>query len=148
MLGNSTSTSIVNLPLASEREAAYAAYVDDKLVRLLVVNMNAYNGSSSSPFNSTSRPVQAYTFRVADLKDNTKKEGKGVKREVALRRLVAGGSDAVSGVTFDGYSYNWELDEGMPVLLRNVTRGEKVLVSDDGSVTVRVPWSSAVIIDF
>lgn len=31
--------SIVNLPLQNEEEAAYAAYVDGKLARIIVINM-------------------------------------------------------------------------------------------------------------
>jgi len=61
---------------------------------------------------------------------------------------MANGSDALSGVTFDGYSYNWELDNGKPVLLQNVTRGETVRVGQGGQMTVEVPSSSAVIINF
>ena len=60
---------------------------------------------------------------------------------------MANGSDAITGITFDGYSYNYELDAGRPVLLRNVTRGETAIVKN-GLVKVDVPASSAVILDF
>ena len=66
---------------------------------------------------------------------------------VSLQRLSANGSDAVTGITFDGYSYNYELENGVPVLLSNVTRGETVAVGDDGTVVVEVLASSAVIVN-
>jgi hypothetical protein len=61
---------------------------------------------------------------------------------------MANGSDAVTGATFDGYSYNYELDNGKPVLLKNITRGESVKVSRKGDLTVDVPDSSAVLLSF
>ena len=67
--------------------------------------------------------------------------------EVGVRRLMANGSDAISGITFDGYSYNFELDDGKPVLLGNVTRGEVLKVGRDGVLSLDVPWSSAVLLD-
>ena len=59
---------------------------------------------------------------------------------------MANGSDAISGITFDGYSYNYELDEGKPVRLNNVTYGEKINVGKNGMLKVDVPWSSAAIV--
>jgi hypothetical protein len=65
-----------------------------------------------------------------------------------LQRLIANGSDAVTGATFDGYSFNYELDNGKPVLMNNVTRGEIVQVDRRGDLAVEVPDSSAVLISF
>jgi hypothetical protein len=61
---------------------------------------------------------------------------------------MANGSDAVTGATFDGYSFNYELKNGKPVLLRNVTRGETVEVDRRGKLSVAVPDSSAVLVSF
>lgn len=63
-------------------------------------------------------------------------------------RLSANGSDAITGVTFDGYSYAAELAEGKPVRMNNVTRGEQIAVGKDGKVNVKVESSGAVILDF
>lgn len=60
---------------------------------------------------------------------------------------MANGSDALSGITFDGYSYNYELDNGLPVRLHNVTRGECIEVGAEGKANVKVPASSAVIVN-
>ncbi|KAF6832002.1 glycoside hydrolase family 79 protein, partial [Colletotrichum musicola] len=65
--------------------------------------------------------------------------------EAKVQRLRANGSDAVSGITWDGWSYNHELDEGKPVKLDNVTVGETVEVKD-GRVEVEVAASEAVVV--
>ncbi|KAK5737465.1 hypothetical protein LTR17_006693 [Elasticomyces elasticus] len=132
--------SIVNLPLANEEESAYAAYVDGKLARLIVVNMMSYNATdyNSNYTDDYPRPIERYTFQLP----------RASRGQVQLQRLLANGSDAISGVTFDGYSYNLELDNGMPVLLSNVTRGETARVGRNGRLSVDVPYSSAVIVHF
>ena len=132
--------SIVNLALPNEEESAYAAYVDGKLTRLIVINMMEYNNTdyNSNYTDDYPRPVEQYTFQLP-------KESCG---KVGLQRLMANGSDAITGVTFGGYSYNYELDDGLPVLMHNVTRGETAEVGRDGELCVGVPRSSAVIVDF
>jgi hypothetical protein len=60
---------------------------------------------------------------------------------------MANGSNAITGITWDGYSYNYELDGGKPVRLHNVTVGETARVSNDGVVAIDVPYSSAVILN-
>ncbi|KAF7194773.1 Beta-glucuronidase [Pseudocercospora fuligena] len=140
-LGRSEETRVVNLPLSSEREAAYAAYIAGSLDKIMVINMMAYNATDYNQeyINDFPRPSEEYGFQLSE-------EYNG--KEMGVQRLMANGSDAISGITFDGYSYNFELDEGRPVLLSNVTRGEKVDVDDDGMVKVEAPWSSAVILRF
>ena len=61
---------------------------------------------------------------------------------------MANGSDAITGVTFDGYSYNYDLEEGKPVVLHNVTRGQTVAVGGDGMMRLSVPRRSAAIVSF
>jgi len=63
-----------------------------------------------------------------------------------VRRLLANGSDALSGVTWDGWSYNYELNHGQPVRLDNITVGEEIVVID-GVVSLDVPDSSAAVLD-
>ncbi|GAP85335.2 putative glycoside hydrolase family 79 protein [Rosellinia necatrix] len=124
------------------RDAAYAAYVDGALARIMVVNMRAYNytlgGVPGAAPNPAPRPVRSYGFGVAGFPDG---------REALVRRLYANGSDATTGIAWDGLSYNLELDQGRPVRLRNVTVGERVVVRN-GSVEVAVPDSQAVVLDF
>jgi hypothetical protein len=140
MLGKLTAGAvrIANLPLESEFEAAYAAYVDEKLARIAVINMRAYNytvNGTSSVLNPVNRPSQEYSFEVP--------EGS----EVEVKRLYANGSDAISGITWDGWSYNWELDHGKPVILHNVTVGE-CLRAQGGMLNLTVEDSTAVILNF
>lgn len=142
-LGNLTDKdklpSIVNLPLPSERESAYASYVDDKLTKLIVINMNEYNATAGNNYTDDyPRPTEQYNFQLPH----------GIQGSFGLQRLLANGSDAITGVTFDGYSYNYELDNGLPVLQTNVTRGDKVEVGHDGILALSVPRSSAVIVNF
>lgn len=137
MLGDLTTanTSIVNLPLANELQAAYAAYSNGALVRLAVINMVQYNYTTTTPTRPP-RPSTTYTFQLPEY----------FGTNVTIQRLLANGSDAITGITWDGTSYNYELNEGKPVVLKNVTRGETAQVASNGNVTVVVPDSSAAII--
>lgn len=60
---------------------------------------------------------------------------------------MANGSDAISGATWDGFSYNYELNNGLPVRLENVTRDEVVNVESNRSMRVGLPDSSAAILN-
>lgn len=127
---------IVNLPLEEETRSAYAAYVDRKVRRVLLVDMLEYN-STAPEEDAYPRPVFEYEVRLPG-------ECEGCK--VGVRRLVANGSDAISGISWDGYSYNYELENGKPVRLGNVTVGEEVVVKD-GVAAVSLVASQAVILD-
>lgn len=144
--------SVANVPLSSPYEAAYAAYsaaandtTTSRLLRAIVINMRGYNTTVDgtglgTAANVTERVSRVYTLDVS----GTLSPGD----RVAVQRLSANGSDAVSGVTWDGWSYNWELDGGKPVRLANVTVGEVVVVGEDGAVEVGVPDSSAAVLNF
>lgn len=128
---------VAEITLPTIYESAYATYVGKKLERIVVVQMKEFNYTGTA---RVARPSQDYSFQLP--------KGRFAGKEVGVRRLIANGSDAISGVTFDGYSYNLELDDGRPVLLKNVTRGEVVKVGKDGVVSVHVPWSSAALLEF
>lgn len=105
--------------------------------------MHGYNttvdGAGLEPLPTPpKRTVRNYKFHVEGVRD-------GVRASVY--RLMANGSDAITGITYDGWSYNYDLDEGKGVRLRNVTVGEKVVVKG-GQVEVDVADSSAVILSF
>lgn len=139
--------SIANVPLPDAREAAYLAYEDGRLARLAVINMVQYNYTINGTTpgttipNPMARPNETYTFTLEGLSG-------GSDMMAGVTRLFANGSDAITGVTWDGYSYNYELDEGRPVILGNVTRGEFVDVNANGSVTINVPFSSVAVLNF
>ncbi|KAH6672192.1 glycoside hydrolase family 79 protein [Halenospora varia] len=143
MIGDVTKgkeTIIANIPLENEREAAYAAYVNAKLARVTIINMQQYNytiNGTSSVLNPVKRPSKEYSFTAPE----------GCGETVTIQRLYANGSDAISGITWDGTSYNWELDNGKPVKLHNVTVGETAKV-ERGQIKVDVQDSTAVILNF
>ena len=139
LLGDATTSEIriANIPLNSSTEAAYAAYVNGTLARIAVINMQGYNSTTSSQQDPQTRGQQTYSFSVPQVGNTS----------VAVRSLLADGSDATTGISFDGYSYDYELKQGMPVLLTNVTRDQTISVSN-GVVNVQVMDSSAVILDF
>jgi hypothetical protein len=133
--------SVVELEVGDESESAYAAYDGGTLRRLAVLNMRAYNytlgGVLNNPPNPVVRPSRNYTFSVPA------REGDWA----IVRRLTANGSDAISGISWDGTSNNWELARGLPVRLWNVTVGERVRVKG-GMVSVGVADSSATVLEF
>lgn len=133
MVRGEGSVQIVNLPLPQETEAAYAAYVEDKLERIAVINLAEYNYTDTDP--SAERQSAKYTFQISSA-----------AKSLSVQRLLANGSNSITGITWDGWSYNYELDEGKPVRLNNVTIGETVPVNKGGIVEVEVPYSSAVIL--
>ncbi|KAK9777465.1 hypothetical protein SCAR479_05858 [Seiridium cardinale] len=121
-----------------DHEAAYLAYVDNVLRRVMFINLNEYNytlNGTGPGLNPEPRTVRTYSLNVGNLTNTA-----------SVQRLYANGSDAITGITWDGYSYNYELDEGRPVRLDNVTYGEKLNITG-GVVQVGVADSQAVIVD-
>jgi Glycosyl hydrolase family 79 C-terminal beta domain len=113
-------------------DAAYAIYHSGKLARVAVVNLREYNYTVPTPGG---RSAVQYRFNVPSATSG----------HVPIQRLSANGSDALTGVSWNGLSYNYELKQGMPVRLNNVTVGEQAAVSD-GVVSVIVPFSSAAVL--
>jgi hypothetical protein len=139
MLGDSgpakTRVLYLTLPAYSETEVAYAAYEGGALKRVLLINFQAWNTTSPS---SPPQPRPSTTYYFA-----TPLQCAG---NATVHRLTASGSDAVTGVSWNGYSYAPELAVGKPVLLGNVSHDEGVRVSPFGTVKVDVPWSSAAMV--
>jgi hypothetical protein len=137
---------VVNLPLAMPFEAAYATYVGDSLARIAIINMRQYNytvNGTSGISNPAKRQSKEYVFNVPDYCADL----------VNIKRLSANGSDAITGITWDGWSYNWELEEGKPVRLENITVGETVGIKTQAtrverSVKIEVDDSSAAVLEF
>lgn len=126
---------VVDLPMGNETESAYAAYVDGKLARIAVINMQEWNYTGAASVSA--RPAAKYAFQLPE-----RSAGK-----LSLQRLMANGSDAITGISWDGWSYNYELEGGSPVRLDNVTIGETVSADSKGFVELDVPFSSAAILN-
>lgn len=124
---------VQHLPLPEDTEAAYAVYANSTLARVMVINMVQYNYSAAT---IDDRPAVTYNFTVP-----ASCSGHGV-----VQRLMANGSDAITGITFNGRSYNYELDLGNPQLVGNVTKDEITWIGEDGSFSVNVPYSSAALV--
>jgi hypothetical protein len=132
---------VVNIDLDDQFKAAYASYAHGDLNKIMLINLHDHNTTAENNYTVPSSPRGIEKFSV--------QMPQGCKGKTAtLQRLMANGSDAVTGATFDGYSYNFELDNGKPVLLNNVTRGESARVDHRGNLDVEVPDSSAVLISF
>ena len=118
------------LGMRAEFDMGYGLYVVRVLEKVAMLNMRASNITQEA-----TRPEKKYSIVVPSYVQRGR-----------LRRLIAGGSDAYSGVSYGGYSYNLELDEGKPVRLGNVTDVEEVRIVEGGVVTVVVPDASAVVV--
>jgi hypothetical protein len=147
-LGDLTSgnVSIADLELGSTYQNAYGAYVNGLLRKIAVVQLNAYNSTfngsgTGTATNSMPRPTETFSFQLPASQT-------AAIKGLSVQRLMANGSDAITGITFDGTSYNLELDGGLPVILNNVTTGETLQAAQDGTISLTVPWSSAAILNF
>jgi hypothetical protein len=126
--------------LQNELSAAYASYVHGELSKIALINLHDHNTTADNNYTTTGpRGTQSFSLKVPSSCSS---------KTIKVQRLIANGSDAVSGVTFDGYSYNYELDNGKPVLLHNVTRGEKLRVGRQGTINIELPDSSAALLSF
>jgi len=139
-------TSVANLPLPHSNESAYAIYGPSASIvpdRITVINMVQYNYTAlingTGLASPTLKPSKTYSFQLP--------AACAVGASIGVRRLLANGSDSITGITWDGYSYSWELDLERPVLLGNVTRGESLKIALGGVVSVDVPFSSVAVLD-
>ncbi|KAJ5365473.1 hypothetical protein N7517_008359 [Penicillium concentricum] len=125
-IGSSDDARVANIPLQSDTESAYAVYNGNKLSKLVVLNLKAFNHTESP------RPSKTYTFQVPN-------EFTGAK----IERLTAPGSDSLDGITFGGVSYDYDLQQGKPVI---IDPQHEQAVFQDGVVSITVPDSSAVLL--
>ncbi|KAG9191376.1 hypothetical protein G6011_09464 [Alternaria panax] len=134
----SSQLQISSLPASSIYSTQYASHVDDTLTRLLVVDdLHTYNIIADNNYiDPVPQPSEMCTFQLPS----------DCRGEAYVQRLLANGSDAISGITWDGYSYNYDLDKGKLVRITHVTCGESVEVDVNGMLSIHVPWSSAAIV--
>ena len=139
-LGNLTANDVsVQTLVAQEKQVAHAVSKAGNLRSVMLINMQQYNYTTTTGgVNAQQRLNSTFTIQYSGWADGTK---------IKVQRLLANGSDAITGITFDGLSYNYELENGKPVRLNNVTTGE-VILAKGGSVQVQVPDSSAAVLTY
>lgn len=134
-IGNQGAPRIRSIPMPSEKESVYTAHLGDRLKRIMIINFEGYNTTAQNYTSAYARPSFEYDLDLP----------RSCRGPAQLQRLSANGSDAISGITWDGFSYAHDLDQGRPVRLENVTRGEHVAIRDH-AISVTLPASSAVIV--
>lgn len=126
VLGQHQHARIVNIPLFEDTESAYAIYNGDQLSKLAIVNLRAFNLTSST------RPSKQYQFEVP-----------GSYSQGKVERLMAPGSDSLKEVTFAGISYDYDQKKGRPVV---VDPKKEIMSIENGVLSVDVPDASAVLV--
>lgn len=126
-VGSSSNTRVVNIPLRKDTESAYAIYDGDKMTKLAIINLQAFNHTTHS-----SRPSRSYSFRVPEQFASAKAE-----------RLIAPGSDMSDNITFGGVSYDYDLKQGKPVV---TDPKEETTAIQNGILNIALPDSSAVLL--
>lgn len=125
-LGCSGEARIVNMPLTEDTESAYAIYDGDELAKLAVLNLQTFEQDTDT------RPSRSYSFEVPEGFTSAKVE-----------RLTAPGSDALDEVTFGGISYDYDLEQGKPVV---VDSQNETITIQGGVLDITVSDSSAVLL--
>ncbi|KAK0632798.1 hypothetical protein B0T14DRAFT_419604 [Immersiella caudata] len=154
-LGNTvlSPASVISLPSRpkQDKESVYAVYTQNGSVisRIVIINFHSYNttvdGAGIVPVpDPLPRPSRNFTISLSSP-NSTSTAPSSTPTSFKIQRLMANGTDAITGITWDGWSFNHELDGGRPVRLVNVTVGETVEV-EGGIFTVGVPDGSAVLV--
>lgn len=127
-IGQAEDVRVVNVPLGRDTEAAYGIYQGDKLAKLVVLNLEAFNQTAQSPRN-----IREYRFRVPGAKS------------AKVERLTAPGSDSTGNITFGGVSYDYSLARGRPTHLNST---KETVAVRDGLLRAKVPASEAILYTF
>ncbi|KAJ5086472.1 hypothetical protein NUU61_007779 [Penicillium alfredii] len=128
-LGHAKDSRIVNIPLSEDTESAYAIYNGKRLSKLAVLNLRAFNQTTTK-----TRPDRKYLFQLPKHSQDAK-----------IERLTAPGSDALQNVTFGGVSYGYGLKQGKPVVVDS--KEEKADIKN-GVLSIDIPDSSAALVTF
>lgn len=129
----------VSIPNADDMDSAYATYVNGStLARIAVINLHQHNATGGTA--GSARNGRSYTFGFPS--------GSNVQdgHVVTVQRMMAAGSDVNTSITFDGWSYDYDLADGKPVKVGPTTA--ETLTVGNGLVTVAVNDSSAAILNF
>ncbi|KAH8703933.1 glycoside hydrolase family 79 protein [Talaromyces proteolyticus] len=129
-LANSSTIEVKTIDLNgdADKDSGYGAYVNGTLQRVALLNLREFSSSSGSD-----RGSQNYTISV------------NPNESWVVKRLTAPGADVDTGVTFNGYSYEYGT-LGLPTRDNSTSSDEKVTSDASGNLYVTVADSEAVII--
>ncbi|KAI4745335.1 hypothetical protein E4T50_04320 [Aureobasidium sp. EXF-12298] len=128
-LGNGT-TRLASLATENSYVRAYAAYANDDLASLVIINAQQVNASA------TDKGSIDFTISLPDLKGET----------LFLSYLTADGADTIHNVTWNGLSF--ESDSIGSVSTAQDQSGQTVVLDSSGAATITVRDSEAVIAHF
>ncbi|KAF4855866.1 Beta-glucuronidase [Colletotrichum siamense] len=135
---------VANLPATGNgAESAYGIYHSGKLAKVAILNMAEYNFTASG--NATETELNKAKRSNHNFSINLDSSFNG--KTATVRRLIAPGADSITGITWDGYTFNYDVDNGKAVRVSNVTVGEEVAISG-GKATLSIADSSAVVLEF
>jgi hypothetical protein len=129
-LADSANIQVKIIPLGGDPDvdSGYGAYVDHQLERIALLNLREYNSNSTTP-----RGNQEYTVTVQP------------SQAWVVQRLTASSALDVTGVTYNGYAYEYS-SLGKPVRASGTSTNEEVIADGHGNLHVTVADSEAVII--
>ncbi|KAI4765266.1 hypothetical protein E4T52_00100 [Aureobasidium sp. EXF-3400] len=127
--GNGT-TRLASLATENSYVRAYAAYANDDLASLVIINAQQVNASA------TDKGSIDFTISLPDLKGET----------LFLSYLTADGADTIHNVTWNGLSF--ESDSIGSVSTAQDQSGQTVVLDSSGAATITVRDSEAVIAHF
>lgn len=139
-IGSSTETRIMNIDLGSDFFSAYAAYEGDRLVRVLLLNLQEWNPPNTNAdvygYQKPYRPSQKFMLN-------------GVRgySHATVELMTAPGALSTTNITVAGVSYDYDLAEGRPVVVGPQT-AQTIRLDKDGHFSVNVESSQAVLLTF
>lgn len=138
-IGSNPNTRINNIDLNSDFYSAYAAYVEGRLARVVLLNLSEWNPPSKSQAEAEAEAAPSTAFTL-----NTSRSGVNY---ATVELMTAPGALSETNITVAGISYDYDLAEGKPV--RVAKQYESVLrPNSKGDISILVRHSQAVLLTF
>ena len=142
LLGNLSASApgvtVSELKMDGAVDAGYAAHVAGRTARLALINLREYNYSAlAGPTASRWRPVHRYSLLLpADCR----------RGSATVHMLMGNGSNVLGGASFDGYSYDYGLEQGRGVRVDVALNGQVLRPDAQGTLVLDLPNSSAAVL--
>ena len=129
-LADSANIEVKIIPLGGDPDvdSGYGAYVGRQLERIALLNLREYDSNSTTP-----RGKQEYTVTVQPF------------QAWIVQRLTAAGAHDVTGVTYNGYAYEYS-SLGKAVRVKGTSTNEVVIADGHGNLNIIVADSEAVVL--